>query len=158
MHSKERFQNNYDFLRIFAAFCIIFFHSFGLLGKAAAEPLVKFSNGRINFSFIGLCIFFCISGYLIAKSAVKSPSIVNYLWKRLLRIQPLLIVTCFVTVFLIGPVFTSLSFKSYFSDFHTYSLFQKHSSGFWSAVYFTRCFYARVACKRSKWISVDADC
>ncbi len=124
MHLKERFQNNYDFLRIFAACCIIFLHSFALLGKYNSEPLIQLSNGRINFSFIGLSIFFCISGYLIAKSAVKSPTILNYLWKRLLRIQPLLIVTCFLSVFLLGPFFTSLPLKEYFSDFQTYSYFR----------------------------------
>ncbi|MDP4286290.1 MAG: acyltransferase, partial [Bacteroidota bacterium] len=124
MHVKERFQNNYDFLRLFAACCIIFFHSFGLLGKMAAEPLVQITKGRINFSFVGLSIFFCISGYLIAKSVVKSPTIANYLWKRLLRIQPLLIVTCFLTVFLLGPFFTSVPLKTYFSHFETYSYFR----------------------------------
>lgn len=124
MHVKERFQNNYDFLRIFAALCIIFFHSFGLLNKENNEPLVRFTNGRINFAFIGLSIFFCISGYLIAKSAVKSPTVKNYLWKRLLRIQPLLIATCFLTVFLLGPFFTQLSIKHYFSNFQTYSYFR----------------------------------
>ena len=124
MHIKERFQNNYDFLRIFAAFCIIFFHSFALLGKTSSEPLFRFSNGRMNFSFIGLSIFFCISGYLIGKSAVKSPSLANYLWKRFLRIQPLLIVTCFVTVFILGPLLTEISLKSFFLDGHTYSYFR----------------------------------
>jgi peptidoglycan/LPS O-acetylase OafA/YrhL len=124
MHLKERFQNNYDFLRIFAAICIIFFHSFALLGKNNSELFVQFSNKRISFSFIGLSIFFCISGYLIARSVVKSPNIANYLWKRMLRIQPLLIVTCFFTVFLLGPFFTNLSLKEYFSDFQTYSYFR----------------------------------
>ena len=121
---KERFQNNYDFLRLFAAFCIIFLHSFALSGKFKSEPLIEFSKGRINFSFIGLSIFFCISGYLIAKSAVTSPTILNYLWKRLLRIQPLLIVTCLFTVFLLGPFFTTLSLRQYFSDLQTYSYFR----------------------------------
>jgi peptidoglycan/LPS O-acetylase OafA/YrhL len=102
MRLKERFQNNYDFLRIFAAFCIIFFHSFALLGKSAEDPLFQLSGGQVHFSFVGLSIFFCISGYLIAKSAVKSPTVINYFWKRLLRIQPLLLVTCFFTIFLLG--------------------------------------------------------
>ena len=124
MHLKERFQNNYDFLRIFAAFCIIFFNSFALEGKSNEEPLFQFSSGRINFSFIGLSIFFCISGYLIAKSAVKSPTPVNYLWKRLLRIQPLLVATCFFTIFLIGPFFTELSLKQYFLNGQTYTYFR----------------------------------
>jgi peptidoglycan/LPS O-acetylase OafA/YrhL len=124
MHIKERFQNNYDLLRIFAAFCIIFFHSFALVGKTKQEPLVQLSKGRINFSFIGLSIFFCISGYLIAKSAVKSPTLANYLWKRLLRIQPLLIVTCVVTVFFLGPFLTEMPLKDYFLDGYTYTYFR----------------------------------
>lgn len=124
MHTKQRFQNNYDFLRVFAAFCIIFFHSFALLNKLSAEPLEKISNGRINFSFIGLNIFFCISGYLIAKSASTSPTLKNYLWKRLIRIQPLLIVLCVLTVFLLGPVFTDLSIVGYFLNGHSWSYFR----------------------------------
>ena len=124
MRLKERFQNNYDFLRIFAAFCIIFFHSFALLNKSEEDPLLQLSGGQLHFSFIGLSIFFCISGYLIAKSAVKSPTVINYLWKRLLRIQPLLIITCFFTIFFIGPLFTQLSLKDYFSNTETYTYFR----------------------------------
>jgi peptidoglycan/LPS O-acetylase OafA/YrhL len=124
MHSKQRFQNNYDFLRVFAALAITFFQSFALLNRLPEEPLIKVSNGRINFSFIGLNIFFCISGYLIAKSASTSPTLKNYLWKRLLRIQPLLIVTCICTVFLLGPLFTDLSASHYFLNVHTWTYFR----------------------------------
>lgn len=124
MHLKERLQNNYDFLRIFAAFCIIFYHSFALTGPANQEPLFVFSGGRINFSFIGLSIFFCISGYLIARSAVRSPTPVNYLWKRLLRIQPLLAALCFLTIFIVGPFFTELTLKQYFLNGQTYAYFR----------------------------------
>ncbi len=123
MHHNERFQNNYDFLRLFAACSIIFYHSFSLLRKTHEEPLYELTNGRINFGFIGLSIFFCISGYLIAKSAVKSPTIINYLWKRLLRVQPLLIITCILTVF-ICVFFTNLSAKDYFSNGNTWSYFR----------------------------------
>ncbi len=123
MHHNERLQNNYDFLRLFAAFSIIFYHSFALLNKVDNEPLIQFTKGRLNFSFIGLSIFFCISGFLIAKSAARSPGIVNYLWKRLLRIQPLLFVTCFLTVF-ICVFFTNLSAKEYFLNPRTWSYFR----------------------------------
>jgi len=123
MHHNERFQNNYDLLRLFAACSIIFYHSFSLLHKAGNEPLVQFTKGRINFSFIGLSIFFCISGFLIAKSAARSPGVVNYLWKRLLRIQPLLVITCVLTVF-ICVFFTNLSAKEYFSNPNTWTYFR----------------------------------
>jgi len=124
MHPKERLKNNYDFFRIFAACCIIFYHSFSLLAKQNEEPLNQITNRRVDFSLIGLSIFFCISGYLIAKSAVRSPTVLNYLWKRFLRIQPLLIVTCFFTIFLIGPIFTERSLTGYFSDGNTYAYFR----------------------------------
>lgn len=124
MYQKERFQNNYDFLRVFAAVCIMFSHSFDLLHKSEYELARVATNGRINFSFIGLSIFFSISGYLIAKSAERSTSVKNYLWKRLLRIQPLLIVTCLLTVLAVGPFYTSLSIRDYFFSSNTWTYFR----------------------------------
>lgn len=124
MHNTQRFQNNYDFLRVFAALSITFFHSFALLNKLKLDPLFILTNGRINFSFIGLNIFFCISGYLIAKSATTSPTLINYLWKRLLRIQPLLILTCVLTVFFLGPIFTNLTTPDFFLNGDTWTYFR----------------------------------
>jgi len=124
MQSRERFQNNYDFLRVFAALCIIFSHCFGLSGKFGEEPLAQFTKGTLSFSFIGLSIFFCISGYLIAKSANSSPTLKNYLWKRVLRIQPLLILVCILTIFLLGPIFTNLTVGQYFLNANSWSYFR----------------------------------
>ena len=118
---KERLSNNYDFLRVLAAGCITLTHSYNLLQKNADEPLMNFSGQRLDFSFIGLSIFFSVSGYLVAKSATNSGSFKNYIWKRFLRIQPLLIVVCFLSVFVVGPLFTSLSFSAYFGSAETYS-------------------------------------
>lgn len=123
MHHHERFQNNYDFLRLLAACAIIFYHSFSLLQKTILEPLYQTTNGKTNFAFVGLSIFFCISGFLIAKSAARSPGVVNYLWKRFLRIQPLLIVTCILTVFLC-VFFSNLSTRDYFLNPNTWSYFR----------------------------------
>ena len=39
MYQKERFQNNYDFLRVFSALGIMFSHSFDLLNNDKYEPL-----------------------------------------------------------------------------------------------------------------------
>jgi peptidoglycan/LPS O-acetylase OafA/YrhL len=123
MQAVDRYNNNFDFLRVFAALCICFTHSYNLLSKTNEEPLVQLSNSTIDFSFIGLSIFFTISGYLIYKSATTS-SLKKYIWKRLLRIQPLLIIMCFVVVFVLGPVVTSLPLKNYFSSTQTYIYFK----------------------------------
>lgn len=124
MYQKERFQNNYDFLRVFAALSIMFSHSFDLLNNGRYEPLRILTNGRVGFSFVGLCVFFSISGYLIAKSAERSASLKNYLWKRLLRIQPLLVVTCLLMVLAMGPLYTELPVKQYFLTDSTWAYFR----------------------------------
>ncbi len=121
---NERFQNNYDFLRIFAATCICFTHSFNLIGRDAYEPVMRLSGGRFDFSFLGLSIFFAISGYLITKSVYTSTSLPSYFWKRFLRIQPLLILVCILTVFVLGPVFTELSAREYFTNPEAWTYFR----------------------------------
>jgi peptidoglycan/LPS O-acetylase OafA/YrhL len=121
---NQRSNNNFDFLRILGALCTIFTHSFGLLGLYNKEYLAVLSDHRISFGYVGLCIFFSVSGYLIAKSAVTSTSFINYLWKRFLRVQPLLIVVCLLSVFIVGPVFTSLSQATYFENLSSYTYFR----------------------------------
>ena len=122
--TNGRFKNNYDFLRLFAAFCIAFTHSFNLLLVNNGEPLMFVSGNRYDFSFIGLSIFFCVSGYLITKSACTSKSFLQYCWKRFLRIQPLLIVVCLLSVLLIGPLYTSLDTTAYFANLSTWTYFR----------------------------------
>ena len=101
--------------------CITFTHAYNLLQQSEYEPLMKISGQRLDFSFLGLSIFFSVSGYLVAKSAVTSPSFKNYLWKRFLRIQPLLIVVSVLSVFILGPLFTSFNVSDYFSNAETFS-------------------------------------
>ncbi len=124
MLQRERFQNNFDFLRIFAALCVTFSHSFSLLKSSDNQTLLKLVNEQIHFSFIGLSIFFSISGYLIAKSAAGSSSLKNYLWKRFLRIQPLLVLVCLVTIFFIAPLSSTLAVESYFKQPSVYTYFR----------------------------------
>jgi peptidoglycan/LPS O-acetylase OafA/YrhL len=122
--TTERQQNNFDFLRVFAALCVTFAHSFNHVYPQFTEPLYALSGGRLTFADIGLCIFFSVSGFLIVKSAHQSVSFKNYIWKRLLRIQPMLVLLCLLTVFVLGPLFTVLSTKEYFFNGHTWTYFR----------------------------------
>ncbi len=121
MSLAERQKNNFDFLRLVAALCVTFAHSFNYSFPKFTEPLDTLTNGKLNFSYLGLCTFFSLSGYLIAKSVHSSSSLKHFFWKRLLRIQPLLIVVCLATVFLLGPLFTTLTLGEYFSSIHTWT-------------------------------------
>jgi peptidoglycan/LPS O-acetylase OafA/YrhL len=95
-------KNNFDFLRlIFAAFVIVT-HSFPLTGMNEWQDdwLGKITSSQITFSYLGVRGFFIISGYLIFQSLTRSKSVVDYYWKRILRIYPALIVVLLLTVML----------------------------------------------------------
>lgn len=124
MALTDRQKNNFDFLRLVASLCVTFSHSFNYSYPNYIEPLYTVSKGKFHFAYFGLCIFFSLSGFLIAKSASNSRSILHFLWKRILRIQPLLLVVCIATVFLLGPFFTTLTVQQYFLQIHTWTYFR----------------------------------
>jgi peptidoglycan/LPS O-acetylase OafA/YrhL len=118
--ASSRTANNITLLRHFAAFFVLISHSFDLTGNFNYEFLRRISRQSISFSKIGLIIFFFISGFLITQSLVSSASIKLFIWKRFLRIYPALIALMILTVFLLGPFFTEISLKQYFTDRSTW--------------------------------------
>jgi len=95
-------KNNFDFLRfIFASFVIIS-HSYPLTGTIGSDWMGELTSGQIIFSGIGVKGFFVISGYLILQSLQRSKSLLNFLWRRFLRLYPGLIVVLALTV-IFGP-------------------------------------------------------
>ncbi|MCB9263215.1 MAG: acyltransferase [Flavobacteriales bacterium] len=103
----ERHQNNFDFLRLLFATFVIITHSYTLTGLKECDILCQISNGQMGFSYIGVKGFFIISGYLIFQSLQRSSTILQYFWKRILRIYPALIVVLLLTVLLVPFVYQS---------------------------------------------------
>ena len=103
---SERFQNNFDFLRLFAALAVILSHSYALLGlKTNPIALLTGINGLFGggaLGTIGVSIFFVISGYLITKSWERDPHPSKYFKKRILWIFPGLIAVTLLTALVIG--------------------------------------------------------
>jgi len=61
--------NNFDFLRFFAASLVVFTHSFMFSPTGSAtEPLSYISPGRVNSGGLAVAVFFVISGFLITMS------------------------------------------------------------------------------------------
>lgn len=114
----DRFQsreNNFDFLRLIAAILVIFSHSYPLtLGSNTLEPLSRLTNGQETFGGLGVSIFFIISGFLITYSFERCSNVYEYLRNRVLRIYPALIVLIILTVFVLGPILTTIDTKAYF--------------------------------------------
>jgi peptidoglycan/LPS O-acetylase OafA/YrhL len=88
--------NNFDFLRQFAAFCVIVGHSQSLV------------------STFGVQIFFAVSGFLVTESWLRGPKIGSFLKKRTSRIFPGLMVCILLTALVMGPLLTRLPVGEYF--------------------------------------------
>jgi peptidoglycan/LPS O-acetylase OafA/YrhL len=104
--------NNFDVLRLLAASLVLFSHSYALTNSA--EPFADVSGWTLGE--VGVVMFFAMSGFLIAKSWSDQPRLAPFSVKRGLRLLPALVVAVSVTVFVVGPIFTTLPLSTYFSD------------------------------------------
>ncbi|PWJ56012.1 acyltransferase-like protein [Dyadobacter jejuensis] len=113
--------NNFHLIRFIAAVLVIYGHTYPLMGLGNLDHIQLWSGGLFPTAHMGVCIFFSISGYLIAQSLLGSSTLVQYSWKRFLRIMPGLIVLALFTILLIGPLVTTLSTSGYFHNPDTYA-------------------------------------
>lgn len=110
----ESKNNNFDFLRFFAASLVIVSHSFPLSGSKF-EPF-SWLSGFYTLGGLALVIFFTMSGFLIVKSWTDYPDYLNFAKKRFLRIIPGLVVVTFFSILVIGPLVTVVNLDSYFQS------------------------------------------
>ena len=121
-HLMRDRNNNFDFLRFLAASLVVFTHSFAFCPSGfATEPLSYISQGHARLGGVAVAIFFVISGFLITMSYENSESNREFLLKRCLRIFPGLAVVILLSIFFLGPIFSSYSLSAYFLDTGTFS-------------------------------------
>ena len=101
----------YDYLRLAAAILVIAHHARVLDGR----PPMMLGAGA-DLGALGVGIFFVISGYLVAGSLARAPSLAVFVAKRALRIFPGLAVALLFTAFVLGPLVTAIDLGSYFRD------------------------------------------
>ena len=107
--------NNFDFIRLVAAFLVLYGHSFVFLGLP--EPLFL---SWVPLGPLGVYIFFTISGYLITESWERDPNLIRFFQRRALRIFPGLIVCVLLLIFFLGLLLTTLSWQDYFKNQYTW--------------------------------------
>ena len=110
---------NFDALRLLFAVCVIFAHSFELLG--VADPLEALVH-TTSPGQLGVDGFFLISGYLITRSWVHDPSVRRFLARRILRIYPGFIVASLFSVLVAGPLGAQAA--QYFHDLDLIAFFR----------------------------------
>jgi len=111
----SRDKNNFNLLRFIAAVGVIITHSYALLNFPEKDALTQVTNGLLSFSRLGVYVFFIISGFLVTNSLRNDSNLKSFFWKRFLRIFPALAVVLFLTVFIVGPFISTLSYKEYFA-------------------------------------------
>jgi peptidoglycan/LPS O-acetylase OafA/YrhL len=109
-------RNAFAFLRMCLATAVIFSHCF-ILGGFGGDPLAQATNGRVTIGLAAVAMFFVLSGFLITRSALDSPSIGRFLWHRFLRIFPGYWVALTVCAFVFAPIFAGIEYGAFLRVF-----------------------------------------
>lgn len=110
--------NNFDLLRLFAAFQVFYFHACTHLLLKPGPIHAKFA--RLFCYFPGVPIFFIISGFLITLSLERNRDLKIFYQNRVLRIYPAFWITFLLSIFflLISGFFKHTSISD--NDFLTW--------------------------------------
>lgn len=109
MNLPPHLDNNFNLLRLMAALSVIFSHAYYIATGVhdPLTPLLGYSGG-----WVAVSAFFTISGYLIYKSALRTPSTIDYMTARCLRVLPGLWAMLLCTTLILSVV-SDLSFLNY---------------------------------------------
>ncbi|MEI6751592.1 MAG: acyltransferase [Paludibacter sp.] len=103
-------QNNFDFLRFFFAFVVVIGHLIIISQINSFQFLTPFFS-----TYISVTAFFCISGFLISQSYLKSKSLKSYFQKRAARLLP-----AYILVILLSGLFLSFVSRYSFMEYFTH--------------------------------------
>lgn len=111
--------DNFLLLRFLAAAAVIYGHAPAIAGSGPADLFLLLNWGRYSGQ-IAVDLFFVISGFLVTASWLRRGHLADFLRARALRIVPAYAVCVLVCAFVIGPLFTTLPLREYFSHAQTW--------------------------------------
>lgn len=120
-------ENSLNLVRLLAALAVVYGHAMAITSNGPPDVILQL----IGYKFIGgvaVDVFFIISGFLITASICSGKGYLYYLVSRVLRIFPALIFCVSVTVFLLGPLFTSDS--NYWSEYQTWDYLWENATAY----------------------------
>lgn len=122
----KRENNNLDFIRLLTALMVVWYHAHTHFPDSF--PHMPIMHPRVlDLGPLAVCIFFFISGLLVTNSLLTKKEAVPFVISRFFRIYPAYIVMLILCVFVLGPIFTTLSTLDYFSSHQTWSFFLKNA-------------------------------
>jgi peptidoglycan/LPS O-acetylase OafA/YrhL len=109
--SKE---NNFTLLRTLLALSVLFGHSFPVVGMGSDPISVYLLQPNEWIGSMAVHGFFFISGFLVVGSFVRRGA-VSYVASRALRLYPAIILYSVLMIFVVGPLFSTVSLVEYFA-------------------------------------------
>lgn len=94
--------NSVNALRLLLAGAVLVSH--GIKFGGGEDPLGAVTGGRVDLGTVAVDGFFVLSGFLIVRSYLSSPSTWRYLWRRCLRILPGFWICLLVSAVVILPL------------------------------------------------------
>lgn len=107
--------NNFNLIRFLAAGSVVLAHSYVIVtGDRAASPLFYETGHGLGYHAVNT--FFSASGFLIAQSWLRTPSLAEFIAARFLRLWPALAICALLLVFVFGPLLSQLPLSAYFAS------------------------------------------
>ena len=119
--------NNFDAIRIVAASMVLVSHQYALTGQV--EPTFF---GVHSVGGLAVTVFFVLSGYLVAASWQRDPSLWRFALRRFLRIWPALTAAIVLAAYGLGAWVTELPLQQYLTHRATANYLQ----GLWLKIHF----------------------
>ncbi len=116
--SLARGANRFNLIRLLAALAVIVSHTVSQKQGLVYEPLEEVTPYALGDHAVN--VFFVLSGLLVTMSYERSASLRDYVFARLARIMPALIVCTALLMLVMGPLVTSESLRTYFTQSETW--------------------------------------
>ncbi len=112
--------NNFNLIRFLAATLVLLDHAVALAGTGEPRLLVlgplSLNLAEVPLGRIAVDVFFVVSGFLVTRSVLTRPTVMEFAVARVLRLLPALLAVSFLIAFVLGPLVSERSFAEYFSD------------------------------------------
>lgn len=112
----RRENNNADLMRLLAAFAVLWGHAYALAPHPGMRESIGSFLGFDSSGPLGVKFFFFLSGILVTNSWITRQSPIRFALARFFRIFPAILLSAAFCIFVVGPIFSTLSVRQYFAN------------------------------------------